>query len=928
MNILFRYGEIHNLTFALPVRFTYYYYPNFFLASYVDNYSEREKKTFNIMCHHMRFIFPEVEKVMPTNTFYFTVMRNPISLMESSFSYYKNNSPFTIVDNLEDFLQNTSAYYDAKIKERHVAKNFMTFDLGFDPNGLDTIKNVKIIKAVVDTIFDLVLITEYFDESLILLKDALCWSFDDILSFPLNKRSNTTKKVLTLETQEKVKKWNSLDWELYVYFNNSFWKRVETYGRRRMEREVKILQRKRGENKKECLQDEVAPSLLKNKFMMPHQSGIASILGYNLKPEITTNRLLCQRLITPEIQYTNLLRYKQIRKNSGSAMKSDILQGWAMVKRFDSFTVPSADPSPPQWVVARTFSILARIPPFRPVFPPGFHPPALFHEKLLPSASEVFRKRVLHIWWECLVVHRFWNRVFDMPSTLFGTSLDPHPGLTLLTLQPDDFRFKTPSTYVLPRLSNYPLPVTGPTRASTGTAYGLLALLLQTLLWSRTPFSLFQGQETGAMREVSNTQCMLTSRSLRHLRLLFTICIITGFIYMLTMLQNLNTSVCDIAQKPTMGSSNIDVITKKSCKPHTHIFFMKTHKTASSTIMNILFRFGESNNLSFALPSYNASQFFYPFYFNAAFVENFVQNFRRTTHKFDIMCHHMRFHLQEVEKVMPKDTFYFTILRNPVSLMESSFAYYKTTDIFINAKTLEEYLMNPYKFYNITSQYSSFGRNLMTFDLGLNNNGPESSKYFQLAQKTIEIMFDLVLITEYFDESLVLLKDALCWTFDDILSFPLNSRSNATRKVLPVRFQQRIKIWNQLDWQLYVYFNNTFWKKVDEFGHERMKQEVEELRMRRSLQSEICLQGQVDPTYIKDEDLKPFQAGIARILGYNLKQELVEAERSMCKRLITPELQYTQLLLNKQYPKANKTKIVKNVRKNKFHRSGRNRAPL
>ncbi|XP_072266201.1 galactose-3-O-sulfotransferase 2-like [Pyxicephalus adspersus] len=397
-------------------------------------------------------------------------------------------------------------------------------------------------------------------------------------------------------------------------------------------------------------------------------------------------------------------------------------------------------------------------------------------------------------------------------------------------------------------------------------------------------------------------------RSLKYLRLLFTILIFTGLICILAKQQNQqNKSVCVIAQKPTKSPSDVDLIKEKSCKPHKHIFFLKTHKTASSTIMNILFRFGESNNLTFALPSYNATQFFYPLYFNAAFV---AQYFSQVIRKFDIMCHHMRFHLGQVEKVMPKDTFYFTILRNPVSLMESSFTYYKTMDIFINARSLEEFMMNPYKFYNKSSKFSNYGRNLMTFDLGFDPNGPESPKYFQLAQKTVEIMFDLVLITEYFDESLVLLKDALCWTYDDVLSFPLNSRSNYARKVQPVKVQEKIKIWNQLDWQLYVYFNNTFWKKVDEFGRERMQKEVEELRRRRALQSEICLQGHVDPNYIKDESLQPYQAGIARIMGYNLKQGLEGAERSLCTRLITPELQYSNLLLKKQQNTGKTKKLV------------------
>ncbi|KAM9316428.1 galactose-3-O-sulfotransferase 2-like [Gastrophryne carolinensis] len=341
----------------------------------------------------------------------------------------------------------------------------------------------------------------------------------------------------------------------------------------------------------------------------------------------------------------------------------------------------------------------------------------------------------------------------------------------------------------------------------------------------------------------------------------------------------------------------IEVIESRSCQPHTHICFLKTHKTASSTIMNILFRFGESHNLTFALPSNNAPQFMYPLYFNAAFVEGFIT---KTIPNFDIMCHHMRFHLGEVEKVMPKDTFYFTILRNPVFLMESSYAYYKAVDIFKNAYNLEQFILNPHKFYDKSNEYSHYGKNFMTFDLGFDHNGVKSTKSIELIQKSVEAMFDLVLITEYFDESLILLKEALCWSFDDVLSLPLNIRSGDNGSVLSVEIKERIKTWNHLDWQLYVYFNNTFWEKVHKFGKERMQLELKELQRRRALQSEICIQGLVDPNSIQDKSLKPFQAGIDKIMGYNLKPGLEEPERSLCQRLVTPELPYSEMLLNKQ----------------------------
>ena len=46
-------------------------------------------------------------------------------------------------------------------------------------------------------------------------------------------------------------------------------------------------------------------------------------------------------------------------------------------------------------------------------------------------------------------------------------------------------------------------------------------------------------------------------------------------------------------------------VTNKSCSQDemvTKVIFQKTHKTASSTVQNMLFRFGEKRNLNFALP--------------------------------------------------------------------------------------------------------------------------------------------------------------------------------------------------------------------------------------------------------------------------------------------------------------------------------------
>ena len=87
------------------------------------------------------------------------------------------------------------------------------------------------------------------------------------------------------------------------------------------------------------------------------------------------------------------------------------------------------------------------------------------------------------------------------------------------------------------------------------------------------------------------------------------------------------------AQGPSLGS----------CRPHSHLMFLKTHKTASSTVLNMLYRFGEEHGLHFALPM--GYQLGYPLLFNAHRVKGY-QGPRVLD--FDIMGNHMRFNKPEV----------------------------------------------------------------------------------------------------------------------------------------------------------------------------------------------------------------------------------------------------------------------------------------
>ncbi|KAK2819149.1 hypothetical protein Q5P01_024710 [Channa striata] len=274
--------------------------------------------------------------------------------------------------------------------------------------------------------------------------------------------------------------------------------------------------------------------------------------------------------------------------------------------------------------------------------------------------------------------------------------------------------------------------------------------------------------------------------------------------------------------------------------PAVNIMFMKTHKTASSTILNILFRYGERHNLKFAFPD-GSNDFFYPSPFLCSHVKDY-----RPGDCFNIVCNHMRFNHKEVAKLLPPDAVYITILRNPADLFESSFHYYHRTIPLTWRVTgenkLEKFLSDPQNFYRPDAYNSFYLKNLLLFDFGFDNNLDADDPRVMKTIQNLSERFDLVLMAEYFEESLILLKDKLRWTMDDILYFKLNARKNSSVSQLTPELRAKALEWNGADWKLYQHFHAIFWTKVEAYGREKMKQEVQELRRRNAEMKAICVE--------------------------------------------------------------------------------------
>ncbi|XP_063067738.1 galactosylceramide sulfotransferase [Engraulis encrasicolus] len=336
------------------------------------------------------------------------------------------------------------------------------------------------------------------------------------------------------------------------------------------------------------------------------------------------------------------------------------------------------------------------------------------------------------------------------------------------------------------------------------------------------------------------------------------------------------------------------------CTPKTNLMFMKTHKTASSTLLNILFRFGDKHQLKFALPD-GRNDFFYPAFFQRSHVHRYTPGAC-----FNILGNHMRFNLPEVEQLLPRDAFFFTILRDPAEVFESSFHYYHGVVPFTwfipGEDKLRAFLDIPSQYYSPDGFNSFYLKNLLMFDFGYDNTMEPDDPRVTSAIREVSERFRLVLLAEHFEESLILLKDALCWDMEDLLFLKLNVRRGSSVSRLSPAMRARALQWNSADWRLYRHFNHSFWAKVEAYGRGRMARDVEELRRRNAEMRAICVDGgaAVDPSGIKNTELAPWQPmGEKSIMGYNLRTDISARHAELCRKMLTPEIQYlTELGVN------------------------------
>ena len=185
--------------------------------------------------------------------------------------------------------------------------NGMFFDLGLKTANYHRTAAVRDAISDVEDEFSLVLVYEYLDESLVLLKRKLCWELDDILYIKPFSDNIQTQEV-NIAKLKKIREWSLADFSLYQYFNKSLWNQIAEQG--------------------EDFQHEVAYFKMKNKQLNKDCTGYKqdSVQGLHviaLNANVSTvNRYLCEKLLFSELDYLQYFRNKMKRTFKGKVTKT------------------------------------------------------------------------------------------------------------------------------------------------------------------------------------------------------------------------------------------------------------------------------------------------------------------------------------------------------------------------------------------------------------------------------------------------------------------------------------------------------------------------------------------------------------------------------------------------------------------------------
>ena len=307
-----------------------------------------------------------------------------------------------------------------------------------------------------------------------------------------------------------------------------------------------------------------------------------------------------------------------------------------------------------------------------------------------------------------------------------------------------------------------------------------------------------------------------------------------------------------------------------------NIALVKVYKAASSTLSNIIYRYGYNRGMDFILPQEAGVNQIFPKSpgdsdtkviplcrrGNIHQAHSIVDN--ENSVRYQLLNVHTLFRgKSHLLRLLPSDTFIVSSVRDPVKQIKSTFSYngfesrLKTHQIdfhtfFKNpyANTIQ-YLLNgnesSFKYerdWGLWNPQSSV-HGLIEFNIrpGITRtellSDPEQMAVVNEFLISVDRDIDFSVIAEKFDESIVIMKELLELEWEDVVY--LESNKGARTSKIDTEERNNILEWNYIDFLLYEKMREKFYIIKNELGRERIEREVEALYRYNERIANICL---------------------------------------------------------------------------------------
>ncbi|KAI6650913.1 hypothetical protein LOD99_5753 [Oopsacas minuta] len=296
-----------------------------------------------------------------------------------------------------------------------------------------------------------------------------------------------------------------------------------------------------------------------------------------------------------------------------------------------------------------------------------------------------------------------------------------------------------------------------------------------------------------------------------------------------------------------------------------NFYLIKSYKAASTTLSNILYRYGLKHGLTFVEPQdVNQNQIFPYSHLDTSLNRPLIPSCGKT---YNLSTIHSRYEGKGLlEKTMPRGTRIFASVRNPINQLMSYMNYMDVAGTLKEKRiSFKDFIKNPlkisrkyfdfpkyFKLADSPREYVTWNQQSQVFGL-LDYKIPggvgrkeilQSSIYQQEIDKFLERVdreVEFVFIAEHFIESMAIFRKMFQLDYSDVAYFQINSAvKNNSKDELTEQQQDLIIEWSYIDWLLYQRMLDKFEKLKSNLNYD-LNSEINNIERLNSRISKFCL---------------------------------------------------------------------------------------